>query len=155
MHRLEGAKREVADKQAASAAAQGPPAVDAAPLPPAPPPIPLERPGMSTRDVVTVVAAGVTIAAVAAGTAMGIKAEEDRPPSPYVTGSNGTYADLADGQSNAHKEAIIADIGFTVAAAGAAATAILFFTRPRAAPRAGVSAGPVRGGGAMFVQGSF
>jgi len=91
---------------------------------------------------------------------MGVKAEEDKPPSPFITGRNGTtYADLADRQANAHREAVMADIGFAVATAAAAGTAVLFFTRSHTVSTTtgstSVSAAPLAGGGAFFVQGSF
>jgi hypothetical protein len=99
------------------------------------------------------------VAGLAFGIIMGVKAEEDRPPSPFITGRNGTYADLADRQANAHQEAVMADIGFAVSAAAAAATAALFFARPRISNRGTgsttVSAAPLTGGGGFFVQGSF
>ena len=101
----------------------------------------------------------MSVAGLVFGVVMAVKAEQDRPPSPFITGRNGTYADLVDRQANAHREAILADIGFGVATAAAAATAVLFFTRTRATAGASgstrVSAAPLTGGGALFVQGSF
>jgi len=149
VHRLEGAKKELDERQAAQAAAS---ASTSAPYRPPPP---VEHPGVGRVDALTISTASVTVAALVFGIVMGVKAEEDRPPSPYITGHNGTYAQLVDGQANAHKEAVIADIGFGVAGAAAAATAVLFFVRPRAAARTSVSAAPLAGGGAVFVQGSF
>jgi tetratricopeptide (TPR) repeat protein len=155
VHRLEGAKKELDDKQAALAASSSATATGS-PLPPPPPPP--ERPAGSGRDVLTIGVGSVTVAALVVGIVMGVKAEEDRPPSPYVTGHNGTYAQLVDGQHNAHQEAIAADIAFGIAGVAAAATAVLFFTRPRAHARTSstsVSVSPLAGGGAFFVQGSF
>jgi len=163
VHRLEGAKKELDDKRAAAAAAAAlsANAPHIPPSPPIPPPSPKDHPssGADTLTVVTIGAAGVAVAGLAFGVVLGIKAESDRPPTPFVTGSNGTYADLVDRQANAHREAVMADIGFGVATVAAATTAILFFSRPRAQGKGrsptSVSAGPITGGGAFFVQGSF
>jgi hypothetical protein len=114
---------------------------------------------MGRIDALTIGAASVAVAGLVFGVVMGIKAEVDKPVSPFITGKNGTYTYLVDRQANAHQEAIMADIGFGVAAAGAAATAVLFFARPAVrSPQTGtttVSASPLAGGGALFVQGSF
>jgi tetratricopeptide (TPR) repeat protein len=96
--------------------------------------------------------------AAQAAIVMGAKALQDRPVSPYITGRNGlTYTQFANEQATAHQEAVVADISFGVAGAAAAATAVLFFTRPRPvkASAASVSIPPLSGGGAVFVQGSF
>ena len=113
-------------------------------------------------DALDIGTASVSVAALVFGIVMGVKAEQDRPPSPFITGRNGTYSDLADRQANAHQEAIMADVGFGLAAVAAAATAVLFFTRTHTVgPAAGgagstsVSAAPLTGGAALFVQGSF
>jgi tetratricopeptide (TPR) repeat protein len=155
VHRLEGAKKEIEDKQAASATT----GTTHPPLPPPTPPPRSPASGVDLHTILTISAAGVTVLALGFGVVMGIKAEEDKPPSPYITGRNGTtYSDLADAQANAHQEAVMADVGFVVAAGAAAATAVLFFTRPRAGSTVGstsVSAAPLAGGGAFFVQGSF
>jgi tetratricopeptide (TPR) repeat protein len=153
VHRLEGAKKELEDKQAAAEAGAAHVAV------PPPPPPPKERPGPGRIDALTIGTASVAVVGLGFGIVMAVKAEEDKPPSPFITGRNGTYADLVDRQANAHREAIMADVGFGVAVAGAAATAVLFFTRPRASATisgsTSVSAAPLTGGGAFFVQGSF
>ncbi|HEY8086336.1 MAG TPA: tetratricopeptide repeat protein [Polyangiaceae bacterium] len=155
--RLEGAKKELEDKQAAAAAAA---AAQNGNVTKPPPPKDHPRPGRI--DALTIGAAGVTVAALGFGVIMAVKAEGDRPPSPFITGRNGTYADLVDRQANAHQEAVMADIGFAVSAAAAAATAVLFFARPRVTAATSsttgsttVSAAPLTGGGAFFVQGSF
>jgi hypothetical protein len=110
-------------------------------------------------DALAVAAGTVSVLALVFGVVLAVKAEEDRPPSPFVTGRDGTYADLVDRQANAHREAIMADIGFGVAATAAAATAVLLFARPRArAPirdTLDVSAVRLTGGGGFLVQGSF
>jgi tetratricopeptide (TPR) repeat protein len=151
VHRLEGAKKELDDKRAAEAARAAAAASSDRPPPPPPP----ERTG-NTRTVLMIGTGSLTVVALGVGVVMGIKAEEDRPASPYITGRNGlTYTAFANEQSMAHSEAVVADIGFGIAAAAAAAPAVVFFTRPHAAARTGVSAAPITGGGAFFVQGSF
>jgi len=153
VHRLEGAKKELDDKQAAQAASAASAAAAASQR--TPPPPPPERPG-NTRLVLTIGTASVTVLALGFGAVMGIKALQDRPASPYITGRNGlTYTQFANEQSNAHGEAVVSDVGFAIAGAAAAATAVLFFTRPHAAARTSVTAAPTTGGGALFVQGSF
>ncbi len=151
--RLEGAKKELDDKLAAQAASASATATQRPPPPPPP-----EKTG-NTRDVLMVGTAGVAVVGLAVGVVMGVKALDDRPASPYITGRNGlTYTQFANEQSTAHQEAVVADISFGIAGAAAAATAVLFFTRPRPAPRASaasVSITPLSGGGAVFVQGSF
>jgi tetratricopeptide (TPR) repeat protein len=154
--RLEGAKHEVEQAQSAT-----PNATTSAPPPPTIPTV-HERPPFGRIDALTVTFAGFAVAALAVGVVMGVKAEHDKPPSPFITGKNGTYADLVDRQANAHREAVLADIGFGVAGATAAVAAVLFFARPRTSASSttttgttSVSAAPLTGGGAVFVQGSF
>jgi tetratricopeptide (TPR) repeat protein len=155
--RLEGAKREIEQKAAAQASSARPPP----PLPPPPPPHEEHAP-MGRVDVLTIGTAGIAVAALAVGVVMAVKAERDKPPTPFITGREGTYSDLVNRQNNAHREAVVADIGFGVAGAAAAAAAVLFFARPRTTtPGAAgsgttsVSAVPLAGGGGLFVQGSF
>jgi hypothetical protein len=55
---------------------------------------------------------------------------------------------------------VMADVGFGVAVLGAAATAYLYFARPKVTAStstggASVSAVPMAGGGAVLVQGCF
>jgi tetratricopeptide (TPR) repeat protein len=157
VRRLEGAKKEVEEKQARAAAASS--AANAAQPPPEPPPTRHERPPPGRIDALTITMASISVAALGLGVIMAVKAEEDRPPSPYITGKNGTYSDLIDAQANAHREAVVADIGFSVSAAAAIATAILFVARPRTTAvmtgTTSVSVAPTTSGGAFFVQGSF
>ena len=169
--RLEGSKKELEEKQAARQKATGPlpphasqstSTDSAAPQPPA---APAERPPTvlyGRLDGLTVGAMGVSAAGLAFGVVMAVRAKLDQPPANAVTSADpaNTYTSLVNRQNNAHREAILADVGFGVALAGAVATASLFFARPRATstPTTGsstVSATPLRGGGAVFVQGSF
>jgi tetratricopeptide (TPR) repeat protein len=161
--RLEGAKKEVETKQTQ------PPPKPSAPPPhngashnqsePAPsaPPRPPDRPPGGRIDALTIGALAATTLGLGFGIVLAVRAWDDRPPANSVTGSKGfTFQDLQNQESNAHYEAMLADIGFGVALVGAVATTTLYFARPRAtAPAPTVSAAPIAGGGAMFVQGSF
>ncbi len=91
---------------------------------------------------------------------MGVKAKQDRP-SGFVTGRDGTLADLTAKKDAAHREAVLADVGFATALAGGGVAAFLYFSRQKAAPQppatgsTTVSAVPLASGGALFVQGFF
>ncbi|HLK37917.1 MAG TPA: hypothetical protein VKU41_14245 [Polyangiaceae bacterium] len=112
-------------------------------------------------DTATLVAAGVTAGAFLFGVTLGVKAKVDQPGGDFVTGRDGSYADLASRADSAHREAVLADVGFATAIVGAALTAYLYFGRPRAAvppqtshtPRLGGAAGP--GTGVLSLRGSF
>jgi tetratricopeptide (TPR) repeat protein len=162
--RLEGAKKEVEAKPPPS------PPKQPAPSPhtgnshgqpdttPTSPPRPPDKPPPNGRvDALTIGALTVTTLGLGFGVVLAVRAELDQPPANYVTGGPGhTWQDFSNQQSKAHEEAQLADVGFGVALAGAIATATLYFARPRAAaPSTTVSAAPIAGGGAFFVQGSF
>jgi tetratricopeptide (TPR) repeat protein len=125
-----------------------------------PPPAP--EPGNGRVDAATITAGAVTVMGLGFGIVMGVKAKSDQPASGFVTGPDGTYQDLSGKAESAHKEAVLADVGFGVALVGAITTAYLYFARPKLtstpAPTTGstsVSALPLRGGGAVVVGGSF
>jgi tetratricopeptide (TPR) repeat protein len=183
IHRLEGAKRELEEKQAAAQT----PAPDAAPLAaeplpassegpppqavPAPgstaaPPQPLLPPTVAPPiangrfDAATATALSLSAASLAFGIVMGVKAEKDKPTSSYVTGRDGTATDLQNLVDQAHREAIMADIGFATSLVSAVAAAYLYLGRSRPVSSvppgsATVSAGPLAGGGTLFVKGCF
>jgi tetratricopeptide (TPR) repeat protein len=163
--RLEGAKKELEEKQAAppkppAGATQLQSPVPAAGAPPTEPPPAVEKTASGRLDGLTVTALGVTAAGLAFGVVMAVRAKIDEPPANIVTGGDTgvTYSYLVNRQNNAHREAVLADIGFGVALAGAIASATLFFARPRAmstTSSATVSAAPLKSGAALFVQGSF
>jgi tetratricopeptide (TPR) repeat protein len=180
IRRIEGAKRELDEKQATppqlppealapAAEPTGPlppqpPAAIPAPLPSAQPMIVVSPPPMHASagriDGLTVTAAGLSTAALAFGIVMAVKAEKDLPNGSYVTGRDGSATDLQNLVDEAHGEAIMADIGFATALVSAVAAAYLYFGRSRhvsAAPSgsATVSAGPLAGGGALLVKGCF
>jgi tetratricopeptide (TPR) repeat protein len=151
--RLEGAKKELDAKQAAAAASSATP-------PPAPPPHDTGPPAHGRIDALTIAGASVTGVALVVGIVMAAKAEQDKPPANFVTTSTQTYDDLENRVNTSHQEAVAADISFIVAAVAAGATTYLYLGRTRdpAAPSSGtttVSASPLTGGAAFFVQGSF
>jgi tetratricopeptide (TPR) repeat protein len=157
VRRLEGAKHELEAKQS-------PPPPQAA-TPVQPPPPPTQRASWVAEgriDTATIAATGTAGAGLLFGVALGIKAKSDQPSSNYVTGENGTYEDLTDQARSAHREAVLADVGFGVFVLGAAAAAYLFFSRPRAAAPTTRGATPrgatlelVPPGGALRLGGTF
>ena len=155
LKRLEGAKKELDAKQAAAAASAS---SSGSAAPPPPPP---EKPQYGRIDAYTISGASLTVVALGAGTVLGIKALADKPPAGQVTGYNTSIQQLTGRTNTAHNEAIAADVCFGVAVAAAAVTAYLYLARPRStAPSTTgatttVSAAPLTGGGALFVQGSF
>jgi hypothetical protein len=171
VRRLEGAKREMEQKRA------GPtPGTDSGPQPQAsalpqaqptagspstaPTMLPLAgEPGHGGRlDGWTIGAMSATVAAVAFGVVMAVRAKSDEPSMNFVTGSqDGTYTDLVNRQDNAHREAVLADVGFGVGLAGAVATAWLYFGRSATGSGGSttLSAAPLKSGGTVLVGGSF
>jgi hypothetical protein len=113
-------------------------------------------------DAATIAAVTVTGAALVFATVMAVKAKVDQPPSNYVTGQNGSYADLKSSTDSAHREAIFADAGFGLSIVAGITAAVLYFARSRDAPAGAtsralpsVSAAPLAGGAALVVQGSL
>lgn len=171
IRRLEGAKKELEAKQAAQqqqalAQQQQQQAASGSGAPPSPPPSPPppERPAHGRIDGLTITAASVTVAALAFGSVVGVKALRDNPSGTPVTGPGQrypTYTDLVNQHDTAHAEALVSDIAFGAAAVFAGVTAYLYFGRtrdPSPAPATGstsVSVAPLTGGGAFFVQRSF
>jgi len=152
IRRLEGARRTLEQKQAAQGA---PPAAPSRAAPKVEP-----VPAAGGVDAATVTAAGVAGAGFLLGVVMAAKAKQDQPASTFVTGRDGSYADLVNRTDLSHREAVIADIGFGVCVLGAAAAAYLLFSRPHVgpAPAAGgarLSAVPLAGGGALRIEGAF
>lgn len=173
VRRLEGAKKELDEKQAAQEAAQttaesasqahAPSGTPRTPPSSAIIPTPAPTPMLAGRiDGLTVGAAGLSAASLVFGTVMGVKAVESRVSANSVTTSERTYpfAQLQTDVAAAHREAVFADIGFAVALVAGVATAYLYFGRTRAtpAPSTGsttVSGGPLSGGGALVLKGYF
>ena len=88
-----------------------------------------------------------------------VKASSDKPPSGFVTGRDGSYADLASQADSAHASAILADVGFGVAIVAGVGAALLYFLRPKdeAAPTAQerTTSGLRMRAGPFSLQGSF
>jgi tetratricopeptide (TPR) repeat protein len=172
--RLEGAKKEIEEKQNAP---QPPPPEGTPPSteggqPSGRPPSQLSgsppmrgtfvqpSPGFGRVDGLTVGAAGLSVAGLAFGVVLGIKALGDRPPSEPMTTPKYTWSEVMSAYDQAHREALLADISFGVALVAGAATAYLYFGRPRTAPAVStgsttVSTTPLPGGAALLMRGSF
>lgn len=152
--RLEGAKAEVAARKAAEAKRV---------------PVAAQRPATASLrvrgrlDVATVVVGVGTLVAAATGGVFGVKAVLDKPTS-FVTGKDGTLAELQHLESTAHTEAVVSNLCFAGAVAGAVAATVLYFGRYRdVAPSAAkpqarwLSVTPLLGlhGGALSLGGTF
>ena len=149
--RIEGAKREV---PATSGSAAGTaPSVEPTPPPP-------DETSHGRIDAATIVAGSVAIVGLGVGTAFGVLALSNKPSS-FVTGRDGTYAKLQQQSSDAHTQAIVADVGFGVGIVAVAVTAYLYFSRtkvPSEPKRTGFllpSAAPLRSGAAVMLGGTF
>ena len=149
LRRLEGAKRELDDRRERERVVPGVPETKVA------------APPNGRIDALTITSAAVAGAGLVWGTLWGIKATSDKPASGFVTGKNGTFTDLSNEVTKAHREAIFADIGFGVAIAGGVAAALLFALRPKDVPasptgdKPSISAIPLRSGGALVFHGTF
>ena len=161
VRRLEGAKKEIEAKRIAEQREQDKQA--ALPQPPAPArePPPPER---GRIDALSIGAASLAVGGLAFGTLFAVKASADKPKSGFVTGRDGTFDDLQTKASNAHREAVLADVGFGVGIAAGVGAALLYVLRVKDAPAAtttttgkttSVSATPLPGGAAFVVGGSF
>lgn len=149
--RIEGAKHEV-------------PAATVTAAPPVePPPQVPEKAPRGRIDAATIAAGSVAIVGLGVGTTFGILAVSNKP-SDFVTGRDGTYADLQQKTSDAHTQAIVADVGFGVGIVAAVVTAYLYFGRTKVASdpkRTGfvlpsaASVARVPSGGVLVLGGSF
>jgi len=154
--RIEGAKREVPVTPPAGSATTEP-------TPPRP-----EETHNGRIDAATVTAASIAVVGLGVGATFGILALSTKP-SGFVTGRDGTYDTLQSKTSDAHTQAVVADIGFGVGIAAALVTAYLYFGRskeaqPRATrtpprtsfvPSLTPSFAPTRDGGAVLLGGTF
>ena len=148
--RIEGAKREIP---------VAPPTGSSGATDPQPPPVEETRNGRI--DAATVTVGSVAVVGLGVGATFGILALSNKP-SGFVTGRDGTYDALQSKTSDAHTQAIVADIGLGVGIAAALVTAYLYFGRPREAakPRASSASfapsfSASREGGALLVGGTF
>lgn len=159
IRRLEGAKKTLDEAKSAEPEVTAP--LIGSPL--------LSSPPMGRIDTWTIATGAVAVIGIGVGTAFGISALSSKPKSGFVTGETGSYADLEDRAQSAHTRAVIADVGFGVGIASAAACALLYFSRTKdpeptqgAAPpgKVAVSAwnaviGPVHSGAALFFTGAL
>jgi tetratricopeptide (TPR) repeat protein len=159
IRRLEGAKREIEAKQEAERQRLAEEQRRAERDKP-----PVEQPVAHGRiDAWTIGAGVVSVAGFGFGIAFGMKALANKPQSGFITGQDGTYGDLQNKASSAHKDAMISDVGFGFGFAGGVAAALLYALRtkqPTQAPQTGksttsLSAAPIPGGGALLVHGAF
>jgi tetratricopeptide (TPR) repeat protein len=147
IRRLEGARAEIARKQAVEQAPHEAAAPTAAPPGPpvrARPSQPERQPGRLDAWVVT--AAGAAVAATIVGTVFGLRALAVRPSAHDSTGAGTSAAELQQRAEDAHDLAVVADVAFAIALSSAGVGAALYFLRdaqPDAAARA-------RGLGAKF-----
>ena len=160
VRRLEGAKKAFDEKAAHERAAQQSQEPDPNQNRPAQP---AERaPAYGRIDALTITAAATAGAGLVWGALWGIKASADKPASGFVTGKDGTFADLSDATSKAHREAVFADVGFGVAILGGVSATLLYLLRMKdpapatqSTDKPVVSAVSLPGGGALVVRGTF
>jgi tetratricopeptide (TPR) repeat protein len=155
IRRLEGAKKELEDKQQAEQNAPPQPAPPSpsppgseptAPVPPPaptgtasapqqlppPPEMPPPRQSHGRIDGLTVGAAGLCAGALVFTAVMGVAALRDNPSNDTVANTrqpNSTYQDLVDHRHQAHQEAILADVGLGVSLVAGLFTGYLYFGR--------------------------
>ena len=142
--RIEGAKREVPVAAVPTGTAD-----------PVPPPPQETKPGRI--DAPVVVAGAFAVVGLGFGTAFGILALANKPSKDFVTGRDGSYAELQTQADDAHTQAIIADIGFGVGIVATAVTAVLYFGRAKEPTKHAVapSIAPLASGGVVLLGGSF
>lgn len=149
VRRLEGAKREIeAQRAAAAPVTPAPPPAASAPSPAAAPPAP-PPPQRGRVDALTLGAAGVAVAGFVVGGVFGVMALGEKPSSSFVTGRDGTYADLASHADDAHAHARVADVALAVGVVFTVTAAILYFARTKpsaSASRSATALGPLLGG---------
>jgi hypothetical protein len=164
--RIEGVRKE-APKPSSGAAPSSPPNANGSSTPaPAPTSSVAEEPPHGRIDGLTIGAGAVAIVGLAAGAGLGIYALTSRPDN-FVTGRDGSYADLQQKTDDAHTFAIVADVGLAVGVIAAAITAYLYFGRTKdpstgsgtggggVKPAPTISAGGKRSGGILFLGGAF
>ncbi len=143
--RIEGAKREVPPTPSASASAAPPPRREQK-----------EDPPNGRVDALAIGAGAAAVIGVGVGVGFGIRALATRPAN-FVTGRDGTFADLQSKNDSAHTSAIVSDVGFAVGVVSAVAAAYLYFGRTRDPDAASIApaAAPTKGGGVVGVGGTF
>lgn len=161
--RIEGAKRSAPTTvigEPSRAATSTEVTVRNEPSPPRPTPVYAE-PAYGRIDALTVTAGTVAIVGLVVGSGLGIYALLAKPTSSFVTGRDGTYANLEQKTADAHSVAVVADVSFGVGVVAALGTAWLYFARTKSnvalsgRPSTRVSAAPTRDGGVVLLGGSF
>jgi hypothetical protein len=149
--RIEGAKREVpTTPTAAGSSTTQPPNGDGRPAdgdtrPP---------PAHGRVDAATITAASIAVLGLGAGAGFGIAALSTRP-NDFVTGRDGTYAELQKKTDDAHTLAVVSDIGFGVGVVSAVVAAYLYFGRTKEPQTTVATPALLPGGGALLVGGTF
>ena len=147
IHRLEGARVEVApEKHGAEAAAEVAPAdeAQAPPLAAGGAKAPARR---RKVDAWVLVASGVAVAAAAVGGYFGVRALSAQPAADEATGPGRSIDELRDRADEAHSLALVADVAFAVSLASGAVAATLYFVRsPEPATQSARSVGLRLGG---------
>jgi tetratricopeptide (TPR) repeat protein len=128
IRRIEGAKKEAASRT---------PPTPSSSNSSAPPPPPHGR-----MDGATIGVGAVAIVGLGAGTTFGVLALTKRPTD-FVTGRDGSYADLQDKTDASHTMAIVADVAFGVGVVAAIATLYLYFGRTKDPASTGWATGRV------------
>jgi tetratricopeptide (TPR) repeat protein len=124
IHRLKGAKTEVAPAKSAEPAPSPTPSESAdAPAPPA-----AKKGRLDGLVIGSAVLAG---AGLVTGVVFGVLAMGDRIQGTPSTNDTTTYQDLESRRDRAKQEALIADIGFGVAAVGTVTALVLYFARDK------------------------
>jgi len=119
--RIEGAKKEAPTTPTATAT---PTSTNTSAPPPPPPP-----PSRGRVDAATIAVGTIAAVGLIGGGALGIYAITSRPSDGFVTGRDGSYANLQEKTDDAHTYAIIADIGLGVGIVAAIVTGYLYFGR--------------------------
>lgn len=121
--RIEGAKREVPITPTATPSGTG----TTAP----PPTTPQDQPH-GRIDAATITAGSIAIVGLGLGATFGILAISSKPgDGTFVTGRDGTFADLQQKSDSAHTQAVVADISLVVGVLAAGVTAYLYFGRTK------------------------
>ena len=121
IQRLEGARDELAAKEAA--------AIEAAEKERGPDNQEENKASKGRLDGLVIGAGVVSALGFAGGTYFGLKAMSDRADDSPKTGPGTTYQDLQDNADRAKREALYADIGFGVGVAAGVTALVLYYTR--------------------------
>ncbi|MBX3229997.1 MAG: tetratricopeptide repeat protein [Labilithrix sp.] len=138
MKRIEGAKREHAARTPsppASGTPAPPPSATASGAEPA-----RTDPPKGRVDGATIAAGAIAGVGLAAGATFGILALTQRPNG-FVTGRDGTFADLQSKTDGAHTMAIVADVALGVGVVATIATLYLYFGRTKEPAKSGFVGG--------------